>query len=439
MRRLVNAAGIDEAAAVEKILEIAEGLPLLAVEYARSSRTDGTIPEVLEQLLMSRLAGVSSTARQLVEVLGLVGRPVPEELLRAIASRTEDEFADALSELVEADLVRCAHAVQLAQRALGIVACSGLTAGRLSALRRRLAVLLPPAEAAEHAMLCGDTVRAAELHCLAASEAIAAHANATALRHLRAALASGVVDDRSIEMTIGDLEVLEGHYDAARQAYETSAARALGADLVRIELRLAQLAIRSGDPVLGGSHLESAQAERPPDSGVDVDFEIAVTAALLEATTEGRDDAVDAALHYARESRQLDFEAEAEGVAALAAYRRGAWEQALYRAESARRLALLASAPLIEAAAANVVGLVRRETGDSSAAIVAFEQARHVLDQHGDRHRLAAVHANLADALHDIGRDEESRHHQLEAARLFAEVSGSPMEGHAELWFLTAW
>ncbi len=439
MRRLVNAAGIDEAVVVEKILEFAEGLPLLAVEYARSSRIDGTIPEVLEQLLMSRLASVSSTARQLVEVLGLVGRPVAEELLRSIAGRTEDEFADALFELVDADLVRCTDAVQLTQRALGIVACSGLTAGRLRALRRRLAVLLPPTEGAEHAMLGGDTSRAAELHRVAATEAIAVHANATALHHLRAALACGEVDDRSIEMTIADLEVLEGHYDAARQAYETSAARALGVDLVRIELRLAQLAIRSGDPVIGASHLESAQAERPPDAGDDVDFEIAVTAALLDAITGRHGDAVDAALRFARDSGQLQFEAEAEGVAALAAYRRGAWEQAVFSAESARRLALLASAPLTEAAAANLVGLVRRETGDSSEAITAFEQARHLLDQHGDRHRLAAVHASLADALHDLGRDEGSRHHQLEAARLFADVSGSPNEGRAEHWFLTAW
>lgn len=439
MRRLVHAAGIDEAAVVDKILEFAEGVPLLAVEYARSDRVDGTVPEVLEHLLMSRLAGVSSTARQLVEVLGLVGRPLAEELLRAISGRTEDEFAGALSELVEGDLIRCTDAVQLTQRALGIVACSELTVGRLRAVRRRLAVHLPPAEAAEHAMLGGDPARAAELHRVAASEAIAVHANATALSHLRAALASGVVDDRSIEMTIGDLEVLEGRYDAARQTYETSAARAVDVDLVRIELRLAQLAIRSGDPVLAASHLESAQAERPPGTGHDVEFAIALTAALLEADSGRPGDAVGTALDVARQSGQVAFEAEAEGVAALAAYRREAWEEAVCSAESARRLAVLASAPLTEAAAANVVGLARLETGDCPAAIAAFEQARRLLDQHGDRHRLAAVHSNLADALHDIGREEESRSQQLEAARLFAEVSGSPTEGRAELWFLTAW
>ncbi len=438
MRRVLTDAGIDEPGDVDQIVELAEGLPMLAVEYARSRPFDGTIPPVVEQMLTGRLARVSSTSRQLVEVLGLIDRPAPDDLLRAIAGRTEDECTSALDELVAADIVRRGAAIRLSQRVIGVLACSGLSAGRRRALHHRMSEILQAAEAAEHATLAGDVARAAELHHTAAAEAASAHANATALHHLRAALACGDVGDGSTHRAIGDLEVLEGRYDAARQAYETSAARALGVNLVRVELRLAQLAIRAGDPALAASHLESARAEARPESSA-ADFEIAVTAALLEAIDGPGAGAVDAAIACARETGQLELEAEAEGVAALAAYRRRNWDLALSSAASARRLALLASTPLIEAAAANVVGLVRSETGDAALAIDAFEHARSILDEHGDRHRLAAVHANLADACHATGRDDDARVHQLESARLFAEVSGPPSDGRADLWFLTAW
>ena len=77
--------------------------------------------------------------------------------------------------------------------------------------------------------------------------------------------------------------------------------------------------------------------------------------------------------------------------------------------------------------------------GQHADSVTAFDQARAILDRHGDVHRLAAVHANMADALHMSDRDDEARDHALESARLFSEVSGSPSDGRADLWFLTAW
>ena len=56
----------------------------------------------------------------------------------------------------------------------------------------------------------------------------------------------------------------------------------------------------------------------------------------------------------------------------------------------------------------------------------------------GDRHRLAALHANLADRLHEQGSPEEAMTHFKAAAALFAEVGAEPLD-RPDIWTLTAW
>lgn len=132
------------------------------------------------------------------------------------------------------------------------------------------------------------------------------------------------------------------------------------------------------------------------------------------------------------------LEAEAVAAFALAAYQRGD-AAAGERARRALRLSQVGDAPLVEAAAHNLAGLVAAGEERLEAAIEHFESAVGLLRRHGDVHRLAAAHSNLADALHRASRPDGARHHQLESARLFSEVGGSPIDGRAAVWLLTAW
>ena len=57
----------------------------------------------------------------------------------------------------------------------------------------------------------------------------------------------------------------------------------------------------------------------------------------------------------------------------------------------------------------------------------------------GDRHVEAAVENTMADVLHALGRDAESREHQRRAVSLFAAVGGAAASLEAEIWKLVEW
>ena len=103
------------------------------------------------------------------------------------------------------------------------------------------------------------------------------------------------------------------------------------------------------------------------------------------------------------------------------------------------RCAELAGDPMAGAAALNNLGLVLAESGEPERGVDQFEASLQLLSQLGDRHRQAAVHSNLADALHALGRRDEAIEHLKRSAAIFAEVGGPPTDGRSEIWSLTAW
>ena len=436
IRSMVGAAGVLDDDAIDRIVRNAEGLPLLAIEYARAPADE--VPSAVERRVSLRLAGLSAPARQVIEVLGVVERPIADDTLQLIAGRTDEEMAGALSELMAGEVVRSLDPVELSHRLLGTVAVGALAPGRRRTLHRRAADALPAPEAAYHATAAGDREFAAQLHHRAARAAIEVHAVGAALTHLYAALDSGFEGDGSIHLEIGDLEVLEGRYVAAGRAYERCAARVTGAALAHAELRLAEVARRMGDPVLEASHLDSAEVEAPAG-----DTLLATEIVLARAHRVADDPAlaweISDPLDLVRGCDDPALEARAHALAALASYRRLDLQRAKREARRAIHLAGMAPAPPVEASAANTWGLAAAAGGALDEASSHFDRARELLQRLGDRHRLAAVHANLGDAFHEAGQDEQARVHQIEASRLFAEVSGGPGEGRADLWFLSAW
>ena len=437
---LALAAGVKGEGRVESVVTRSEGLPLLAVELARPESRVDALPPAVDDLMRTRLAAVSPIARQIVETLAVLDRPAADDLVRQVAGRTNSEVGAALTELLAAGVVSVeGAAASLTHRLLGEVALADLPDARIRALHERAAEVLPAAEAADHLALAGLAAKAAALHVRAADEARRVHANRAALDHLRTAVTLGHADGPGLNRQIGDLEAMEGRYPDARRAYELSAAHAVGADLARVELHLARLALRAGDPELASSHLASAAVEASASGEATdrLDVDIAITALLVGVTATP--DAIETVIESARSLDDPAAEATAENAAALMAYRQARLDDAVDHALRGIRLAELAAAPLTGAAASNLLGLAQGADGDHVGAVESLEAARGILDLHGDIHRLAAVHANLADALHAIGRDDEAREHQLESARLFSEVSGSPLEGRADIWFLTAW
>ena len=94
--------------------------------------------------------------------------------------------------------------------------------------------------------------------------------------------------------------------------------------------------------------------------------------------------------------------------------------------------------PAHTVAALNNLSLVELEDGDLPEALGVARRALELGERHGDRHRLAALHTNLADLLHVADRPDEALAHLAAAAALFADVD-SENERRPEIWKLVAW
>lgn len=89
-------------------------------------------------------------------------------------------------------------------------------------------------------------------------------------------------------------------------------------------------------------------------------------------------------------------------------------------------------------AALNNLARLLNEIGRTEEAIATAEEALTRGVQHGDVHRIAALHSNLADLLHATGRSEESIAHLKEAAVGFATVDAEG-DTSPRVWTLVDW
>jgi len=94
--------------------------------------------------------------------------------------------------------------------------------------------------------------------------------------------------------------------------------------------------------------------------------------------------------------------------------------------------------PSYSVAALNNLALVELSDEGVDAALDAARRALELGDRHGDRHRLAALHTNLADLLHANGQPDDALEHLTRAASLFADVDRES-ERRPEIWKLVAW
>jgi len=88
-------------------------------------------------------------------------------------------------------------------------------------------------------------------------------------------------------------------------------------------------------------------------------------------------------------------------------------------------------------AAANNLARVYELIGRHDDALLAARRALALGERHGDRHRVGALHTNLADLLHRSGLDDEARLQARAAAEAFADVDDASVR--PQVWTLVEW
>ena len=80
-----------------------------------------------------------------------------------------------------------------------------------------------------------------------------------------------------------------------------------------------------------------------------------------------------------------------------------------------------------------------RASGNLERALELTQSALALCVYQGDRHREAALHSNLADLLHALGRSEEAMSHLKQSVSIYAEIGAEAGTLQPEIWKLVEW
>jgi tetratricopeptide (TPR) repeat protein len=191
--------GDDADAQSERVAREASGHPLFIQELARHLRENASLGlgEGLDRALLSRVAQLAPSEREVFELSCAAGGPLPAGVLRAALGRHGERVREAVSSLRLARLlrpVRRAETVVYHDRIREAV-LGTIDAATLAARHRSLAEAweragdAEPARVALHWLACGEPARAAPWLPRAAKEAEDAGAFERAVEHYRALLA----------------------------------------------------------------------------------------------------------------------------------------------------------------------------------------------------------------------------------------------------------
>ncbi|MEO7422006.1 MAG: AAA family ATPase [Ornithinibacter sp.] len=423
-----------------------EGVPLFVLEYLRTRDHSGEwpVPSGARELVRARLGPVTETARQTLSAAAVIGRSFDTDAVRLVSGRTEDETVTSLEELVEHGLLREGSVdYDFGHGLVRTLVYEETPLARRRLLHARAADLAgaPPAITARHLLLAGRDRDAAASFRVAGEHAEAVFANTDALSHFRAALAVGHPDRAGVQLQIGDLLTLSGDYSGAQSALEAAAADSRFDQLPEVEHRLGRLHHRRGDYALARAHLERALEGTPPGQ---LAGRASITADLSLAA-QGAGDA-ELARSLATEAHVLAEEGpdlralcQSYNLLGMLATLEGDIGESFSLLERSRALADQLSAPDLQVAALNNLALAHRANGGVSAALELTAAALELCTTtSADRHHEAALHNNLADLLHAIGRSDESMFHLKRSVEIFAEVGEGP-EPRPGIWKLVRW
>ncbi len=435
-------------AAAEEVWRDTAGLPLLVEAALRSGGEN--LPVTVRDLLAARLAEVSEETAQVLAALAVFDGVADPGDLHHASGRTEVETVEAVEEALHAGLVREeSSGIAFTHDVLRRVAYDRLSLLRRRLLHRRAAETLAarrdaPMRAgaiAAHFQLGGCDDEAAAWAWRAAARSRALFAHDEALHQLDVAASLGR-DDAEVALARGDVLVALARYEPARAAFTHALAlSSTPAERAGIERRLADVAVRLGEWSRASAGLDAALALAGDDPVLRGRLlaDRAVVAARAGAPDQAQAVAESALAAASDSAAGADaYVHNAAGVVALAA---GELQAAIGRFEAA--LATLADAPepVLEAAVVNNLATAQAAGGAHREAVATARKALELGNRLGDRHRLAALHANLADRLHEVDDSaaaELALDHLKESAALFAEVGSDPLD-RPDVWTLTAW
>lgn len=456
-----------DAALAERLYRDSEGQPFFLIESLKLIEREGqlpagdALPASVRELLHSRLAYASETARQLLSAAAIIGRSFEFEILDAVSGRSEQETILGLEELVAQGFIVQAPQAGVSQydfthEKLRALVYEETLLARRRLLHRRAGEALTQrgranldayaAQIAGHYRAGGDEAHAADYYKRAGDYARALFANREQVENYSAALALGYPDAVILHIGIGDAQTLLGAYDAALAAYETAAA--FGA--ATVDANMARVYLRRGEWARAARHLQNA-LEATDDAATQ-----AVLYADL-ALTEHQAHEATAALKHAQRALKLaqkvgaqgkgagnvqagvQAQAQAHNMLGILARTRGEWDTASKHLEASRALAEKMNDLGAQAAALNNLALVYHARRDEPQALELAQQALELVTRAGDRHRQAALHNHIADLFHALGRDGESMQHLRQAVAIYTEIGGPVGAWQPEIWKLEEW
>jgi tetratricopeptide (TPR) repeat protein len=252
---------------LEAIASESHGHPLfidVLAQYAASHELGEAKNLSLDAALAARMAGLDPTARRLLELLALAGRPHDRQIFAQALGTPVDE---ALTPLLAQKLARAHSAHKLScfhDRVRALVVQQMSQAVRV-ALHRALARALSahestdPAETAAHWEQAGEPERAAEDFERAANAALRALAFMRAAESYQRALALSSTPDATQRLTVQRAHALAraGRSAEAAALYQEAGRRAEGEERVRLGIWAAQHLLQSAQAAQG---MEAARA-----------------------------------------------------------------------------------------------------------------------------------------------------------------------------------
>jgi DNA-binding SARP family transcriptional activator len=434
---------------VGTLFEQTEGVPFFVVEYLRARESGQGMPEGVQALLRSRLAGLGPLASQVLTTAAVMGRSFDVDALERSAGRSQEEVVEGLEELLRRQLLvesggayRFDHdrmrefvyqdTAQPRRRLLHGRVADAMARGRL--IDERAAVV------AGHLLEAGREEEAAGWFERAGRHARGLFANAEALEHYRRALELGTSSRADLYEAIGDVQTTLGRYPEARESYGKAIAHAPDR-APNIERKLAGIELRRGDWLAADRHLAAALAAMSEEARADRAAVLAdrSLAAFRMGGSEAADQLAAAALAEAETSDEPEPLAQAHNVLGILAKAKGDLDGAVGHLSRSAEIAAALEGTEARTAALNNLALATREAGRIEEARSFAEQALALVSATGDLHREAAIRNNLADLLHLAGRSQEAMEELKRAVALFAEVSSAGGEASPEIWKLVDW
>jgi tetratricopeptide (TPR) repeat protein len=224
-------------------------------------------------------------------------------------------------------------------------------------------------------------------------------------------------------------------------SYATAAEHCEPSALASLEHKRVKVYHRRGEYARAASHYQIALSTLRDEADGErakllVDWSL--TAHALEDNKRAQEMA-SRALALAESAGDKRSLAQVRNILGILERHRGDTAQAHYPLEHSCAIAATLNDPDVRIAALNNLAWVCRDSHEIDRALKLTETALALCESIGDRHRQAALHNNLADLLHTLGKNEESMAHLEKAVKIFSDIGTEAGAIQPEIWKLVEW